>query len=200
MGGCSRAAWGFSRNLDAYLDSPRATAVLADIANRRLIATGRGEIAARELEPPGSTMKPLVLTALLESGRLKTSDTFLCPRRLRIAGRSFDCIHPELGKPLTIAQALAYSCNCFVAHAAEKFERGELARELARYGLGTRSGLFGEDEAAGSVRPLLDPDTQRMQALGEEGVVVTAAELAHGLSRVGAQVGEARDAAHPGGA
>ena len=32
--------------------------------------------------------------------------------------------------PLSIDLALAYSCNCFVAHMAERFERGELAREF----------------------------------------------------------------------
>lgn len=178
LASCTRSAWASSRDLDQYLPSPRATAVLLDISKRSLIAAGHADAAARALEPPGSAVKPLVLAALLESGRLKPDETFLCPRKLRIRERSFDCIHPQLDMPLTIDLALAYSCNCYVAHMAQRFQAGELARELERYGLGSRTGLFAADEAAGSVRPQMNIDDQRMQALGEQGIAVTAVELA----------------------
>jgi peptidoglycan glycosyltransferase len=130
------------------------------------------------LQPPGSTLKPFVLAALIESGRLKPAELFRCPGRLRIRDRSFDCVHPVVAAPLSVETALAYSCNCFVAHAAERFQPGELAREFTRLGLASPTGLFGPDEAAGRVRPAIDPNAQRIQALGEDSVEVTAAELA----------------------
>jgi cell division protein FtsI/penicillin-binding protein 2 len=71
---------------------------------------------------------------------------------------------------------LAYSCNCFVAHAAERFGPGDLAAELARAGLSSASGLV-----AGEVPGRIDragSDAQRLQALGESGVLVTPAGLA----------------------
>jgi cell division protein FtsI/penicillin-binding protein 2 len=74
--------------------------------------------------------------------------------------------------------ALAYSCNCFVAHAAERFAPGELARELKAAGLAARTGLIEGDEAPGKIQPALSPDAQRLQALGEDGVSITVAELA----------------------
>ncbi len=58
------------------------------------------------------------------------------------------------------------------------FSRGELARELARFGLASATGLFGGDEAVGRVRPAMNADAQRMQALGEDDVEITVAELA----------------------
>jgi cell division protein FtsI/penicillin-binding protein 2 len=176
LGACSRGA--SPNNLDAHLGAPRATAVLVDIPSRRLIAAGGSILARRSLQPPGSTLKPFVLAKLIERGRLKPEETFHCPGRLRIRDRSFDCVHPALAAPLNAATALAYSCNCFVARAAERFEAGELARELERFGLASPTGLFGGDEAAGRIRPALNTDAQRIQALGEDSVEVTAAELA----------------------
>lgn len=149
-----------------------------DVAERRLIAAGGGANASRLLQPPGSALKPLVVAALIESGKLKASETLVCPRRLRIRGRSFDCIHPELASPVDARLALAYSCNCYVAHMAERFERGELARELERFGLGSLTGFFGGEEAAGRIRAAASVDEQRMQALGEAGVEVSAAGMA----------------------
>jgi cell division protein FtsI/penicillin-binding protein 2 len=61
--------------------------------------------------------------------------------------------------------AIAYSCNCFVAHFAEQFEPGGLAQEM-------RSAGF--DKA----QPAITSDAQRIQALGEGSVLITAAELA----------------------
>jgi cell division protein FtsI/penicillin-binding protein 2 len=123
-------------------------------------------------------LKPFVLATLIDSGRLKPTDLFHCPGRLRIRDRSFDCVHPALAAPLSVDSALAYSCNCFVAHAAERFQPGELARELERLGLASRTGLFGGDEASGHIRPGMTPDAQRIQALGEDSVEITVAELA----------------------
>ena len=129
-------------------------------------------------------MKPFVLAALIESGRLKATELFHCPGRLRIRDRSFDCVHPALAAPLSVDTALAYSCNCFVAHVAERFQPGELAREFERAGLSSPSGLFGGtglfggEEAVGRIRPAMNLDAQRIQALGEDSVEITVAELA----------------------
>lgn len=164
--------------LGTKLGPANAAAVLVEVSNRRLIAIGGSTLARRSLRPPGSTLKPFVLAALSESNRLKPTEQFLCPGKLRIRGRSFDCVHPPLGVPLSVDTALAYSCNCFVAHVAERFQPGELARELDRFGLASNTGLFGGDEAAGHIHQAMNPDAQRIQALGEDSVEITVAELA----------------------
>lgn len=149
-------AWA-SGSLDRYLDAANGAAVLVEVpTGRRIDAVGAERVA-----PPGSTIKPFVLAALLRSGRLRATDGRPCPRRLRIAGRTLDCAHPEIAAPMRADTALAYSCNCFVAWAAERFAPGELAAELKHAGF-TR---------VRSANPSL-------QALGEDGVLVTAMELA----------------------
>jgi peptidoglycan glycosyltransferase len=166
-----------SGKLDSFVESARGAAVLVDVPERRLIAIGGSAAATRSLQPPGSTLKPFVLAALLESGRLKPNETFRCPGKLRLRDRSFDCIHPALDAPLSIDMALAYSCNSFVAHMAQRFQPGELARELERFGLASPTRLV-EEEATGRIRPAINAEAQCIQALGEDGVEVTVAGLA----------------------
>ena len=84
--------------------------------------------------------------------------------------------------------ALAYSCNCFVARMAERFDSGELELALQREGLAAPSGLLGAHEAAGSVRHAATPDAVRLQALGEQGVAVTLAGLAMAYLRLGVRL------------
>ncbi|MGA1995990.1 MAG: penicillin-binding transpeptidase domain-containing protein [Bryobacteraceae bacterium] len=179
---CGPGAARQGASLDHFVDWPGACALLAEVGTGRLLAVANPSVAGRLLLPPGSTLKPLVMAALLASGKWRAPETFFCPGRLRIAGRSLDCVHPPMPAPMRVDWALAYSCNCFVAHAAERFGPGELAAELARAGLTSASGLVGESagagEASGRVDRATGADDQRLQALGESGVLVTPAGLA----------------------
>lgn len=137
-----------------------------DVPTRQIIASTGGTLANQSWLPPGSTVKPFVLTALIKSGKLNPNTPFACPGRLRIGSRMLDCSHPPLAMPVRVDTALAYSCNCFVAHAAARFDAGELARVLPSTGF-----------AGGRVQPAAG-DAIRLQALGEQGVLVTVTELA----------------------
>jgi penicillin-binding protein A len=168
-------------NLDAFMDGASGCALLVDIAGRRLIAAHRPEVAAAELNPPGSTIKPLALAALMSAGKLGVEEGFLCPGRLTIGGEPFPCSHPPIATPMVVRTALAYSCNCFVAHFAQRFAPGELATSLERAGLASRPGLLREmpgAEAVGLIQPAAAGAQSQLQALGERRVLVTAAGLA----------------------
>jgi len=163
-----------------FFDGAHGAAVLVDRRSLRLIAAHASELAAGSSAPPGSTLKPLVLNSLLERDQLHASDGFPCPGDLRLEGRSFACSHPPLGVPLTVRTAIAYSCNCFVAHYASRFRAGQLAPEMERWGLVSRTNWFGEREATGRVWNATVP----LQALGEDGVLVTPASLAMAYCRL----------------
>lgn len=147
------------------------TAVVVDFRTRRVMAAHREEVARRMAVAPGSTVKPFVLLALLESGRLRPDEGLPCGGRVVIAGRSFTCAHPAMGTPMQVRTALAYSCNTFVADAARRLERGELAKVLERAGF-RQEGRAEEAEA------------NRLWALGDGGVQVTALELALAYRRL----------------
>lgn len=172
------ATWG--KGLDRFFEGAHGTSVLVDRKTRRLIAAHAPQLAANSAAPPGSTLKPLVLNALLERGSLRADDKFPCPIELRLAGRSFACSHPLLPSALNVSTAIAYSCNCFVAHYSAQFHTRELAREIARWGLASRTNWFGETEAAGRVWEA----APALQSLGEDGVLVTPAGLAMAYCRL----------------
>jgi len=160
-------------SLARFLDPGMGSVLIVDVAERRLLATNGLTAAGATLAAPGSTIKPLVLAALLQRGKLGEEDPFYCPAKLEIERRRFDCTHPSLPVPMVPHLALAYSCNCYVAHAAERLAKGELAEELTAAGLATRSEITGPDEITGTVETELSGDGQKIQALGETGVQVT---------------------------
>ena len=176
--GTRGAAW--AKGIDGFFDGAHGACVLVDRKTRRLLAANAPELAGGSAAPPGSTVKPLVLHELLERGLVRPGDAFPCPHNLRLEGRSFDCSHPQLAAPVTVRTAIAYSCNCFVAHYASRFRAGELATALAGWGLGSRTTWFGEREGAGRVWNA----PAELQSLGEDGVLVTPASLAMAYCRL----------------
>ena len=176
-----------AKGIDRFFEGAHGASALVDRETRRLIAAHAPELAGGSAAPPGSTLKPLVLNALLERGLVRADDGFPCPGDLRLGGRSFACSHPPLGAPVTVRTATAYSCNCFAAHYASRFRTGELTRALARWGLGSRTGWFGEREGTGR----LWNASPELQALGEDGVLVTAASLALAYCRLAARAAPA---------
>lgn len=145
---------------------PNGTALLMSVSERRIISVHGGERAKSWLGAPGSTMKPLSLLALLDAGKLTGTDEFRCPGKVVLAGYYLNCSHPLTPLPMNVSRAIAYSCNCAVAHFAQRFAPGELAGFLARTGLNSATGLS-----------VSGPD-QQLQALGETRVQVTPLELA----------------------
>jgi peptidoglycan glycosyltransferase len=158
-----------AESLAGFFEADNGSAILIDIQSRRIIAAHNTPAAEGFQAPPGSTVKPFVLAALLKAGKLTASESYLCPGTLTIAGRSFNCSHPPVSAPMRVDTALAYSCNCFIAHVAERFEPRELAPALQAAGLA---------QFSGRIVPARNSDAVRMQALGEDGIVVTVSGLA----------------------
>lgn len=150
----------------------QGAAVVLDVKSGSLLASHRLDIAARSLVRPGSTIKPFVLAALLGTGRGTDSESLLCRRDVRLAGRNLDCSHGDAGVPLTGAQALAYSCNFFFAQAGLRFAPGALAQGLRRAIPAGPTGLA-KDEASTSIEEARSPEERQLQALGESAIYVT---------------------------
>jgi cell division protein FtsI/penicillin-binding protein 2 len=175
-------------SLERFLDPRRGSAVLLDMRSRRLIATNSAALAGQTLLPPGSTLKPFVLAALLKRGSLREDTSFVCPAKLAIGNRRFDCSHPRIVTPMRVDTALAYSCNCFVAHVAEQFRPAELASELTHLGFAARTGLTDSREISGQVEIAGTPDQVRMQALGESDILTTPLALASAYRQLASKI------------
>lgn len=180
LGNSIRAGASPRASLAGLVGTAQALALLVDVRARKLLGVQGSAAAAAELVPPGSAIKPFVLAALLRAGKIAPGESFPCPGKLRIGGRSFDCTHPSLATPLQVPSALAYSCNCYTAHFAQRFAPGELRSALERAGLGSLPGLLGAAEVPGRIPLAAGPEANQLEALGEEPLLITAAEMAQG--------------------
>jgi penicillin-binding protein 2 len=150
--------------------------LLVSVPKRRVVSVQGEELARRWVIAPGSTIKPLSLIALLDSSKLTNRDEFECPGELVLGGHRLNCSHPRVSVPMNVSRAIAYSCNCAVAHFAQRFAPGEFAAFLTRFGLSSVRFESGVQE--------------QLQALGEEGVYVTPLELAMAYRRVALHAGD----------
>jgi stage II sporulation protein D len=75
---------------------------------------------------PGSIVKTVALVAALERGVIAPDSAHLCRRVSKADGQTFTCSHPDLKRPLSPAEALAYSCNDFFVSLAPRLPREAL--------------------------------------------------------------------------
>ncbi len=108
---------------------------------------------------PGSIVKTVALVAALERGILTATSSQMCRRVVTVDGHTFTCAHPDLKRPLSPAEALAYSCNDFFVSLAPRLPREALNatrmaagpaadRILHRHGVRHRRARRAEDHAA----------------------------------------------------
>ncbi len=167
-----------------FFDGAHGGAVLVDRKTRRVIAAQR-RTGWRCRQPPGSTLKPLVLQRPARTRTPARRRDISLLRRSAPRGPLLRLLASAgLDRPMTVRTAIAYSCNCFVAHYASRFHAGELTPRAGCLG------LFGT--LAIAVR------RSELQALGEDGVLVTPASLAMAYRRL-AVARRARGAGRDGG-
>lgn len=164
------------RATDRAMETRIGAMVVADVATGQILAAAALDLAAHRLARPGSTVKPFVLVALLESGKLDRRQRLLCRRPLRIGGVRVDCAHPASVVDLDAEEAIAYSCNSYFAEAATRLSGAELVQSLRRAGLDSASGLV-EEEGTGRIETPRDREMLQLEALGDRGIEVTALEL-----------------------
>ena len=141
--------------------------------------------------PPGSVFKPLVAVALLESDDFDPEAPLVCRGYLRQPNAQRCYLFRRYGVghgPLTLADALAQSCNVYFYHHASRLGPQPLVGWAARFGFGQRSGLDLPSEATGNLatpravreqrgRPWRTSDTEAM-AIGQGTMTATPLQIA----------------------
>ncbi len=159
--------------------------------------------------PPGSVFKTLTAVALLESATVDPQQVFTCRGYLHDPGQMRCEIYIRQGighGPVTLADALARSCNVYFFHYAGRMGPAPLEDWARRLGFGRPTGVDLPGEAAGtlptpqSIRRLeghgwRTADTQRM-AVGQGSLTATPLASAAVDGRRGHR--EADHAAHRG--
>ena len=154
---------------------PGAVIVL-DVASGAILASRGLDVAAHRLDRPGSTLKPFLLMALLESGRLDPQLRILCRRVLTIGRTRMDCTHPADVSQIDAETAIAWSCNTYVSDVATRLSARELVQAFRRAGLDSPTGLVA-NEGIGRIPLPADREELQLEALGSWGIQVTPLEL-----------------------
>lgn len=162
--------------VDRALDGSAGTIVVLQVESGEILASRNLEVASEQLIRPGSTLKPFVLMELLDSGKLDAKQRLICKRPLHIAGLRLDCSHTPEVTQLDADDAVAYSCNSYVAEASLRLNGAELVQALRRAGLDSLTGLLIRESAGHIDRPATQEQLQ-LTALGARGIEVTPLEL-----------------------
>jgi cell division protein FtsI (penicillin-binding protein 3) len=131
---------------------------------------------------PGSVMKPFVIAALMESGRLSPRETIPAEPCLRVGGNTF-CDVARHDDELEVKDVLRYSSNTAMLHLTERFEPRELHSWLSYFGFGQPLGLQSTFTRSGHVNPWQSwvPQDQASVTIGQS-MSVTALQLAAAYS------------------
>jgi penicillin-binding protein 2 len=104
--------------------------------------------------PPGSTFKPFVALAALQEGMLGRDEYIQCTGQEEIDGQVFMNWDPYKNEPMTVATALANSCDTFFYNVALRFYQRKdspLQRWSKSMGFGSGTGIDVGPEAKGLV-------------------------------------------------
>jgi penicillin-binding protein 2 len=98
---------------------------------------------------PGSTFKPIMAIAALETGNIDENTTFTCPGGATFFGHFYKC-HQVHGAT-SLHRGLAQSCDTYFYNVGNKMGIDDIAYYAHIAGLGERTGIDLPNEAAGTV-------------------------------------------------
>ena len=101
--------------------------------------------------PPGSTFKPVVAMAALESGSITTETSISCPGYLELGDATFHCWRKGGHGTLRIHDAIKQSCDVFFYETARRTGIDRIAEMAKRMGFGAPLGLDIPGERGGLI-------------------------------------------------
>jgi stage II sporulation protein D len=155
--------------------SDRAAILVVDLPSGRTLSAVQPDLLTARIAP-GSVLKIATLVAALETGVISPATRFACRRRVTVDGRELVCVHPDLGRPMSPAEALAYSCNDFFVTIAARLPREALSAATTSLGLG----------------PVSPRASVPLAAVGLEGIEASPEQLLRGFVRATDPISGAR--------
>ncbi len=154
--------------------------------NQRDAAVYRNRVATDIFEP-GSSIKPFVLAAALETGRYRPESLIdTSPGFLRVAGRTLTQDRSNLGE-ISLTTVLARSSNVGVGRVALELDAADIWNVLSGFGIGRLTGSGFPGESAGVLN-----DHRHWRAIGQAtlsygyGLSVTTMQLARAYAVIAA--------------
>jgi penicillin-binding protein 2 len=143
---------------------------------------------------PGSTFKPIMALAGLETGTISDHDTFHCPGGATFFGHYFKCWQKKGHGTVDVHHGIVQSCDVFFYNLGNKLGIDEIARYAEMAGIGKKTGIDLPGEAEGlmpSTKWKLRTQRQKWYAgetisvaIGQGAVTVTPLQLASAIGGV----------------
>jgi penicillin-binding protein 2 len=112
---------------------------------------------------PGSTFKPFVALAGLETGKVSDQLTVYCSGGINLFGRYQHCWARAGHGPISLHKAIVHSCDVYFYSVGSKVGIDDIARYANLAGIGKKTGIDLPHEAVGTV-----PSTQwKLRNLGQ---------------------------------
>jgi penicillin-binding protein 2 len=135
---------GFDPNLFVEGIDPQSWAELNNSPDRPL-----NNRAIAGLYPPGSTFKPYLALAALESGKRKTAQTIFDPGFFEFGGRRFRDDKVGGHGTVDMYKSIVQSCDTYYYVLSNDMGIDAIARGLAPFGFGSRTGIDLDGESVG---------------------------------------------------
>lgn len=146
-------------------------------------AANLGNRAVSEAYEPGSVQKVLTVAALMDAGIITPDTKVQTPGALDSGGGTINDASTH-SADLTVRGVMYYSSNIGAALLARQMDKAELRSYLAKFGLGSTTGIQQSGESAGSLPAASMEDYTRDQIAFGQGLSVTAVQMAAALAAV----------------
>ena len=134
---------------------------------------------------PGSVMKALTISALIDSGTVSVDSVFDVPSQLRVYDVTYADDRPHPTQPMTAEAIIQQSSNVGTILMAQQLGDAKLQEYLTRFGLGAPTGLGFPGESSGYVGDYRrwDGTTLSSYAIGQ-GIVATPMQMLMALNAI----------------
>jgi penicillin-binding protein 2 len=99
--------------------------------------------------PPGSTIKPMIAVAALETGAISQFEPIYCGGKVRLGNHEFHCWKKHGHGRMTMHTALKHSCDVYFYEVARRIGIDRIAEVGQKFGLGKATGLELPGEKSG---------------------------------------------------
>ena len=135
------------RHAERVLGGRRGCILVYDLRKRCFTAMVNPSTALDRKFPPGSILKIVTATALLESGKLSSIESVQCQNRIQLAGRDFVCDHGNGHGRVALSAALSRSCSVFFYTKGQRLSVADLREAGRKLGLGSSNPWVGAGRA-----------------------------------------------------
>lgn len=139
-----------------------------------------------DLYEPGSTFKPLVMSAAFNEKLLKPQSTCpICSKPVSVGGYDLHTWDDKYFPNTTMLEVIQHSDNTGMVYAAQKLGLDRMTEYFDRYGIGKITGIDLEGESAPMIKPKNDWYTVDLATAGfGQGITVTPIELLTAFSSI----------------